>query len=394
MIVLWAANLPGSYESPDLLMALNLVFSVLVSGFIAYLIGRSFLIRGTLGLLMFGCGVITWGSAGLVGVFTGLVGLASGHFDINVFVTIHNLCIWLSALCHLAGAVLTLRPRRAVQGASLWLVAAYTVTLGSVALVTLSAWVGWTPTFFVQGEGGMPLRYLVLGSATAMFILTAVLLLGARRRPLSSFIYWYTLALGLIAVGLFGIMIESVHGGPLSWMGRTAQFLGGAYMLIAAVASVRESRVWGIPLEEALQRERTFVSAVLETVGALVTVLDREGRIVSFNRTCEQTTGYSFEEVKGKCFWDLMLISEEVEPVKAEFARLCAGQFPNEHENFWVAKDGTRRLIHWNNSCLTDSSGGVEYVIGTGVEVTEQRRDQQEREKHLRRCSRARSGCG
>jgi PAS domain S-box-containing protein len=281
-----------------------------------------------------------------------------------------------------------------VQGASLWLVAAYTVTLGSVALVTLSAWVGWTPTFFVQGEGGMPLRYLVLGSATAMFILTAVLLLGARRRPLSSFIYWYTLALGLIAVGLFGIMIESVHGGPLSWMGRTAQFLGGAYMLIAAVASVRESRVWGIPLEEALQRERTFVSAVLETVGALVTVLDREGRIVSFNRTCEQTTGYSFEEVKGKCFWDLMLISEEVEPVKAEFARLCAGQFPNEHENFWVAKDGTRRLIHWNNSCLTDSSGGVEYVIGTGVEVTEQRRDQQEREKHLRRCSRARSGCG
>ena len=38
---LWAANLPGSYESEYLLMALNLVFSTLVSGFIAYLVGRA-----------------------------------------------------------------------------------------------------------------------------------------------------------------------------------------------------------------------------------------------------------------------------------------------------------------------------------------------------------------
>ena len=134
-----------------------------------------------------------------------------------------------------------------MREASLWLAAAYTVALGCVGLVTLSALAGWTPTFFVQGQGGTPLRHLVLGSATAMFVLTAVLLKGASRRPLSAFLYWYTLALGLIAVGLFGIMIESVHAGPLSWTGRTAQFLGGAYMLIAAIASVRESRVWGIP---------------------------------------------------------------------------------------------------------------------------------------------------
>ncbi len=383
MALLWAAAPQASRESPYLLTVLNLVFSTMASGFVAYLIGRSFLIRGTPGLLVLGCGVIAWGSAGLVGVATGLVGLAAGHFDINVFVTIHNVCVWLSALCHLAGAVLSLRPMRAVREASLWIAAAYMVAMGCVALVTVSALAGWTPTFFVQGDGGTPLRYLVLGSATAMFAFTAILLQTASRRPLSAFLYWYTLALGLISVGLFGIMIESVHAGPLSWMGRAGQFLGGAYMLIAAMASVRESHVWGIPLEEALQRERTFVSAVLETVSALVTVLDREGRIVSFNRACEQTTGYSSMEVQGRYLWDFMLVPEEVESVKGAFAKLRAGQFPNEHENYWVAKDGTRRLIHWTNSCLTDSSAAVEYVIGTGVEVTEQRRTQQEREKAI-----------
>ena len=52
--------------------------------------------------------------------------------------------------------------------------------------------------------------------------------------------------------------------------------------------------------EKALQQERNVVSAILDTVGALVTVLDPEGRILRFNRACELTTGYSLEEVRGK----------------------------------------------------------------------------------------------
>ena len=45
--------------------------------------------------------------------------------------------------------------------------------------------------------------------------------------------------------------------------------------------------------ETALDEERQFVNAVLDTVGALVVVLDPQGRIVRFNRACEQTTGFT-----------------------------------------------------------------------------------------------------
>src|ERR1700716_518361 len=55
--------------------------------------------------------------------------------------------------------------------------------------------------------------------------------------------------------------------------------------------------------EEALQEERNVVSAILHTVGALVVVLDSVGRIVRFNRACEEGSGYPFAEVKGKYFW-------------------------------------------------------------------------------------------
>ena len=72
-------------------------------------------------------------------------------------------------------------------------------------------------------------------------------------------------------------------------------------------------------IEEELQEERNFVSAILDTVGALVVVLDDEGRILRFNPACELTTGYSMEEVQGKCFWDLFLLPEEADRFRAIF---------------------------------------------------------------------------
>jgi len=143
--------------------------------------------------------------------------------------------------------------------------------------------------------------------------------------------------------------------------------------------------------ETALQNERNFISAILDIVGALIVVLDTEGRIVRFNRTCEQITGYSFSEVKNLPFWDLFLISEEIDSVKGTFRELQAGHFPNERENYWVTKDKQRRLIHWANTTLVNQNGEVEYIIGTGIDITERRqaeeraRQRQEQLAHVAR---------
>jgi len=135
--------------------------------------------------------------------------------------------------------------------------------------------------------------------------------------------------------------------------------------------------------EQALRRERDFTAAVLDTSGGLVIVLDRQGRIVRFNRACEQATGYRFEEIQGRPFWDFLLLSEEVEPVKAVFAQLQAGQMPNTFENYWVTKDGDRRWIAWTNTALAGESGSIEYVIGTGIDITERRRAEEELQRAL-----------
>ena len=130
-----------------------------------------------------------------------------------------------------------------------------------------------------------------------------------------------------------------------------------------------------VPIEEGrIQQERDFSNATIDTVGALIAILDCEGRIVRFNRTCEKVTGYSFAEIKGKQIWDVLIAPQERSAVKTVFQSLLAGQIPNQYENFWLAKDGSRHLISWSNTTLLDSAGEVEFVIATGIDVTKQRR--------------------
>lgn len=134
-------------------------------------------------------------------------------------------------------------------------------------------------------------------------------------------------------------------------------------------------------VEEVLVEERDFVSAVLDTAGTLIVVLDQQGRIIRFNRVCEQITRYSFAEVKDKYLWDLFVEQEEVEPVKAIFEQLRNGQSPDESENYWVTKDGSRQLIAWSGNALKNPDGSVKYLIVAGIDITER----QQAEAALRR---------
>jgi PAS domain S-box-containing protein len=125
--------------------------------------------------------------------------------------------------------------------------------------------------------------------------------------------------------------------------------------------------------EQALRQERDFAAAVVDTVGALIAVLDPKGRIVRFNRACEETTGYTAAEVQGRPFWDLFLVPEEAPAVRAVFERLRAGDFPNEFENHWLTRGGQPRLIAWSNTVLVDGAGQVEHIIATGIDITKRK---------------------
>ncbi|HEY5328604.1 MAG TPA: PAS domain S-box protein [Acidobacteriaceae bacterium] len=126
-------------------------------------------------------------------------------------------------------------------------------------------------------------------------------------------------------------------------------------------------------VENALTVERNFVSAVLDTVGALVVVFDTAGRIVRFNRACESISGYASSELVGKYAWERLIPEEDIGEYIQNFERIRLGGFPAAYENFWIASDGTRRRISWSATALLDSHDQVAFVIATGIDVTVQR---------------------
>lgn len=179
-----------------------------------------------------------------------------------------------------------------------------------------------------------------------------------------------------LATGELAIAFENRYrckNGRYRWFSWYATAAAAEGIIYAAARDVTEQK----QLADDLKQERNFIAAVLDTVGALVVVLDCTGQIVRFNKTCEQVSGYLVSEVRGRAIWEILIPAEEKAAVQAAFGQLRQGQSSNRHENLWLCKDGTRKLISWANTLLTDATGAVDYVIGTGIDVTEQRQTEQ-----------------
>ena len=136
--------------------------------------------------------------------------------------------------------------------------------------------------------------------------------------------------------------------------------------------------------ESRLRRERDFTKTILDTIGALVMVLDGEGRVVSFNRACQQVTGYTLDDIQGTYLWRLPFVPRLQQAMARKFWRTFDGSwYPDGWEAEWYHKTEESSTIAWTNRVLRDDEGKVAYVISAGMDVTSQRRTEQEREAAL-----------
>jgi PAS domain S-box-containing protein len=126
-------------------------------------------------------------------------------------------------------------------------------------------------------------------------------------------------------------------------------------------------------VENALNTERNFVSTVLDSVDALVVVFDPTGRIVRFNQACEATSGYDSPSLAGRYLWDQLIPDSEISATIQTFERLCNEGLPISFEDQWRHRDGSLRRITWYAAPLFDNHGQIDFIIATGIDVTEQR---------------------
>lgn len=120
---------------------------------------------------------------------------------------------------------------------------------------------------------------------------------------------------------------------------------------------------------DALKEENSYLRMILDTIQSFVVILDKEGRIYNFNQYTERVTGYSLKELHYQKFWDIFIENEEKDRITENY---LSGKIPLDYENFWLMKNGEKRHIKWKSQTVTDAEGKTDFVLATGVDVTDE----------------------
>jgi PAS domain S-box-containing protein len=181
--------------------------------------------------------------------------------------------------------------------------------------------------------------------------------------------------------------IKSVIFVPMAVGGKLVGFIGldstqyemqwteDAISLLKIVGGILADALDRRRAEDALRKENDFTQALLNASGAIFIVLNAEGRIVRFNHAAETTCGFGFDEVKGKAPWDLFIPRDERAAARRTFKLLTTAATASAFEGSVVSRFGKRSVIAWSNSALLSEDGRkVEYVIMSGIDVTDTKR--------------------
>jgi len=289
---------------PVTLLIINAVFLSGIGSFIAAISSKSYLKDGSMSLLLLGMS-----SAGL-----GFAALAAGFanfFSMNVNLTIFNIGAVLAGAGQLVSAILaqvgSWPTEESTRKRNLFL--GYSSILGFLTVVSVLAFLGKTPVFFINQP--TLTRQWVVGASILFFAISAALYGERYFWTKSSAIYWYSLGLTVFAIALVGVEMFQTANAALNWTARFAMSIASAYFLIS-VLSVRKSANFVPTQSEGLSQG--WIDAFSNDRHQLDVLFGKISQAVSYGRIVCDSKGKAVDfillEVNGK-FTELMGIKRQ-----------------------------------------------------------------------------------
>ncbi len=134
-----------------------------------------------------------------------------------------------------------------------------------------------------------------------------------------------------------------------------------------------------IELLHGIESERNFFRAVVENINAIVAVIDRDGRMIRFNRYAEEFSGYSQAEIsQTPYFWTVLLPNDKQSNLRVNAQKW---NIIRRFENVWVSKNGEERVFDWSNGIILNEFNKMEYIVTVGVDLSRQKNIQKELEE-------------
>jgi PAS domain S-box-containing protein len=329
------AHLQIVFHHSTFFLSIQLCAGILGIVFIVIPAARSFLMNKQPTFLMIGCGVLV-----------SQIGATVFGFEfsrsVNVGFTIYNTSVLVSALCHFIGVLTIVRRKTLLRRSVSWLAVMYSASIAASGLIVWVAFMGQLPVFYVNYHGGTIVRSVIVGTASALFLATGCLLWRNYLRTKSPFLYWYSLGLILLSIGLAGSMMIVLWDSPLQWVTRFTQICGLAYMVVAVLASARKTGAWLIPGDFSLAKAGPHVRMLFDTMTEGLAnheiVYDGQGKAVDYvitdvNPAFAKITGLARNITIGKKATELYATADP--PYLEIYARVATGRVPEHFETFF-----------------------------------------------------------
>ncbi|MBP1750552.1 MAG: signal transduction histidine kinase, partial [Deltaproteobacteria bacterium] len=295
------------FEPGYLLAALNSIFLSLIPFIVAYLSGQSYLKTGSPNMFLIGCALFVFGAGNLV------AGWTIEYSGPNTTVTIHNIVCFVASIFYILASLIMvggIRTEFTALRRIQKLVFAFSILLVFVGFTSIATIAGLMPPFFIVGTGPTTLRIIILTAAIVLHTLSAIIILQQYWRQQSPFLFWYGLALLLIAAGLTAVLIQPSVGSPIGWVGRISQYLGGTYFLASVIIALHEARTAGTNTGEILasffRDSAIHYVKLMETAKDPIVLTDSRGQIYLWNPAAEKVFGFNQKEAIGSCLTDLI----------------------------------------------------------------------------------------
>jgi PAS domain S-box-containing protein len=144
--------------------------------------------------------------------------------------------------------------------------------------------------------------------------------------------------------------------------------LGRRRVLVGVVQDITARK----KTEESTREGPARTEDVLDSIGAIVVMLDADGKVLRINRACEQATGYRQDDVAGRCFWDVFPAPAYIADAQQNLEDARHRGVARKGESDWLTKDRRVRRVAWRLSWIESREGPAWRFVIAGIDITDQ----------------------
>jgi len=165
------------------------------------------------------------------------------------------------------------------------------------------------------------------------------------------------------------------HNGEFVWIESTARASATEMEELGAIVCVSRDVTERKQIEDALRDSENRFRTALETVRLVAVGLDSQGQVTFCNDSLCMLTGWTRAELLGENWFQRCVPPGDL--VRSVFHdNIARGEIPAKYEHEIVCRDGSRRMIEWDNTVLRTPAGDVLGTASLGADVTQRRQEE------------------